>query len=77
MWCGAEVSLLDWTVTPGDAGASMRNGVLLPGQTPARFNALDFFPDPSDEVGLWPKGVVPAIAGGGGLPGDMVRLGVS
>ncbi len=29
------------------------------------FNAVQFFPDQPDEVGLWPEGVVPAIAGGG------------
>ncbi len=32
------------------------------------FNALDFFPGRPDAIGEWAKGVVPAIAGGGGVP---------
>ena len=33
-----------------------RHNVSIPG-----FNALDFSPDQPDEMGLWPKGVVPPL----------------
>ncbi len=33
----------------------------------AGFNELEFSPDHSDELGLWPKGVLPPPAGGGGI----------
>ena len=29
------------------------------------FNALEFFPNHPDEMGLWPRGVLPGLAGGG------------
>ena len=36
-------------------------------------NTAELIPDQPDEMGLWPKGVVPAIAGGWG---DLVRVGM-
>jgi len=41
-----------------DSGASVRK---------EGFKAVNFIPDQPDEMGLWPKGVVPAIASGGGV----------
>ncbi len=35
----------------------------------ARFNALEFFPDHPDEMGLWPEGVVAPAGDWGGLVG--------
>ena len=45
-----------WKVALANFGTSMRR---------EGFNTLKFFPDHPDEMGLWPKGVVPPIAGGG------------
>ena len=32
-----------------------------------RFNAVESFPDQPDKLELWPKGVLPPTAGGGGF----------
>jgi len=45
---------------------------LFSGVETVRLNALDFFPHPPDEMGLWPKGVV----GPCWWLGDLVGAGV-
>ena len=41
------------------------------------FNTLKFFPDQPDEMGLWPRGVLPGLAGGGGKPISILSRGRS
>ncbi len=57
---GEEVAMRAGKATPVNIETSMCSG---------RFKALEFFPDPPDEMGLWPKGVQPTPAGG---VGDLV-----
>ena len=58
-----EIGMSSILYIPPNASINSRRSKIQEGQ---RFNALQIFADQPDELGLWPKGVVPRLAGGGG-----------